>query len=50
MISLFTYVSKLHVGMKLSVDGCLSLHVSPVMNWRLVEGGPWDGIQPPCDP
>uniref|UniRef100_A0A3Q3WUW2 PDZ domain-containing protein n=1 Tax=Mola mola TaxID=94237 RepID=A0A3Q3WUW2_MOLML len=30
--------SKLPVGMNVSVDGCLSLYVSPAMNWRLIQG------------
>ncbi len=32
--------SKLPVGVNVSVNGCLSLYVSPVMNWRLVQGEP----------
>ena len=31
---------KLPIGVNVSVDGCLSLYVSPVMNWRLVQGVP----------
>ena len=30
--------SQLPVGVKVSVDGCLSLYVSPAMNWQLVQG------------
>ena len=49
--------SKLSVGVNVSVNGCLSLCVSPEMNWRLVQGVPhpspnvsWDRLQPPpCD-
>ena len=33
--------SKLPIGVNVSVGGCLSLYVSPVMTWRLV---------PSCDP
>ncbi len=32
--------SKLPVGVSMSVNGWLSLYVSPVMNWRLVQGEP----------
>ena len=32
--------SKLPIGVNVSVDGCLSLHVSPVMDWWLVQGDP----------
>ena len=47
--------SKLPVGVNMSVSGCLSLCVSPEMNWRLVQGVPrlsprvgWDRLQPPA--
>ncbi len=33
-----TVDSKLPVDVTVSVNGCLSLYVSPVMNWRLVQG------------
>ena len=29
---------KLPVGVNVSADGCLSLYVSPAVNWRLVQG------------
>ncbi len=32
--------SKLPVGVNVSVNGCLSLCVSPVTAWRPVQGGP----------
>ena len=32
--------SKLPVGVNVSVNGCSSLYVSPVMNWQLVQGVP----------
>ncbi len=32
--------SKLPVGVNVSVNGCLSLYVSPVRNWQLVQGEP----------
>ncbi len=32
--------SKLPVGVNVSVNGCLSPCVSPVKNWRLVQGVP----------
>ncbi len=32
--------SKLPVGVNVSVNGCLSLYVSPAVNWRLVQGVP----------
>ena len=32
--------TKLPVGVNVSVDACLSLRVSPVMNWGLVLGDP----------
>ena len=32
--------SKLTVGVNVSVDGCLSLYVSPAMNWLLVQDVP----------
>ena len=32
--------SKLPIGVNVSVDGRLSLYVSPVMNWRPVQGDP----------
>ncbi len=32
--------SKSPVGVNVSVNGCLSLYVSPVMNWRLVQDVP----------
>ena len=34
----------LSVGVNVSVDGFLSLYVSPGMNWRLVQGVP--GLRP----
>ena len=37
--------SKSPVGVNVSVDGCLSLYVSPEMNWWLVQG-----VQPPREP
>ena len=30
--------SKFPVGVNVKVNGCLSLYVSPVTNWRLVQG------------
>ena len=46
--------SKLPVGVNVSVNGCLSLCVSPVIVWRPVQGVPrlspsvsWDRLQPP---
>ena len=48
-------VSKLPVRVNVRVSGCLSLYVSPAMNWRLVQGVPrlspkvsWDRLQPPA--
>ena len=32
--------SELPVGVNVSMDGCLSLYVSPAMNWQLVQGDP----------
>ncbi len=32
--------SKLPVGVNVSVDCCVSLYVSPEMNWKLVHGDP----------
>ena len=32
--------SKLSIGVNVSMDGCLSLYVSPAMNWQLVQGVP----------
>ena len=32
--------SKLSVGVNVSVNGCFSLYVSPVMNWRLIQSAP----------
>ena len=47
--------SKLPVGLNVRVSGCLSLCVSPAVNWRLVQGVPhlspnvsWDRLQPPA--
>ncbi|XP_078026211.1 uncharacterized protein LOC117258684 isoform X1 [Epinephelus lanceolatus] len=49
--------SKLSVGVNVSVNGCLSLCVSPVIVWRPVQVVPclspdvsWDRLQPPRDP
>ena len=49
--------SKLSVGVNVSVNGCLSLCVSPAIVWRPVQGVPclspdvsWDRLQPPRDP
>ena len=48
--------SELPIGVNGSVDGCLSLYVSPVMNWRLVQTDLafaqrcWDSLQSPCPP
>ena len=49
-------LSKLSLGVNVSMDGCLSLYVSPEMNCWLVQGDPacawrcWDRLQPPHDP
>ena len=52
-------VSKLSLGVSVSVHGCLSRLslCGPVMDWRSVKGVPrlspedcWDRIQPPRDP
>jgi len=49
--------SKLSVGVNVSVNGCLSLCVSPVIVWWPVQGEPclspsvsWDRLQHPRDP
>jgi len=49
--------SKLSVGVNVSVTGCLSLCVSPVIVWWPVQGVPclspnvsWDRLQPPHHP
>merc|ERR1711980_625 len=49
--------SKLSIGVNVSVNGCLSLCVSPAIVWRPVQGVPclspnvsWDRLQPPRDP
>merc|ERR1712035_59525 len=49
--------SKLTVGVNVSMNGCLSLRVSPATVWRPVQGVPclspnvsWDRLQPPRDP
>ena len=50
--------SKLPIGVNNSMDGCLNLYVSPVMNWWLVQGVPLHWPQdseigsspPPHDP
>ena len=49
--------SKLPVGVNVSVSGCLSLYVGPVIDWRPVQGVPrlspnasWDWLQHPRDP
>ncbi len=46
--------SKLPVGVNVSVSACLSLYVSPVIDWRPVQGVPclspndsWDRLQHP---
>ena len=48
--------SKLSIGVNVSVNGCLSLCVSPVIVWRPVQGVlrlshsiSWDRLQPPSD-
>ncbi len=38
--------SKLPVGVNVSVNDCLSLYVSPVMNWQLIQGEPWPHPNP----
>lgn len=48
--------SKLAIGVNVSVNGCLSLCVGPVIVWGPVRGEPrlspivsWDRLQPLCD-
>lgn len=53
----WTDVSKLTLGVNVSMNGCLSVRINPAMSWRpgqdvprLSPGGSWDKRQHPLDP